>query len=78
MEAYTTYQINLPENLKITDFDLKMLVASKLYEDGRLSTGQAADVVGVSKRTFVELLGKYNVSLFSQDLSDLEEDIANA
>jgi predicted HTH domain antitoxin len=78
MATYTTYHINLPESLKLMDFDLKMLIAAKLYEEGRLSSGQASEVVGVSKKTFVEVLGKYNTSLFSQDLSDLEEDIANA
>ena len=78
MATYTTYHINLPESLKLMDFDLKMLIASKLYEEGRLSSGQASEVVGISKKTFVEVLGKYNTSLFSQDLSDLEEDIANA
>lgn len=78
MATYTTYHINLPESLKLMDFDLKMIIASKLYEDGRLSSGQASEIVGVSKKTFIEVLGKYNTSLFGQDLPELEEDIANA
>jgi predicted HTH domain antitoxin len=78
MATYTTYQIKLPEDLKVMDFDLKMLIASKLYEDGRVSSGQASEIVGVSKRAFVEIMGKYNTSLFGYDFSDLEEDIANA
>lgn len=36
-----------------------MTLAAKLYEMGTLSGGQAAELVGVSKRTFLELLGKY-------------------
>ncbi len=72
------YQIKLPENLHMTNFDLNMLVASKLFEDGRLSSGQASEIVGISKRAFVELLGKYNVSLFGYDYEALEDDIANA
>lgn len=60
------------------DFDLKMLIASRLYEDGRVSSGQASEIVGVSKRVFVEIMGRYNTSLFGRDFSDLEEDIANA
>lgn len=58
--------------------ELIMLLASKLYEDGKLSLGQAADFAGLSKRTFAELLGEYNVSIFNQDLDDLEGDVANA
>lgn len=74
----TTYQINLPDSLNIKDFELKMIIATKLFEEGRLSSGQAAEIVGVSKRTFVEILGKYNVSLFGYNFDELEEDLENA
>ena len=55
-----------------------MLVASRLYEQGKLSLGQAAEVVGLSKRVFAELLGSYNVSIFNYPASDLSRDVANA
>jgi predicted HTH domain antitoxin len=55
-----------------------MLVASRLYEQGRLSLGQAAELAGLSKRTFAELLGNYNVSIFNFPASDLSRDVANA
>ena len=35
-------------------------------------------MVGLSKRAFIELLGKYGVSVLSQSISDLHSDIANA
>ena len=72
------FTVQLPDSLKINDFELKMIVASKLFEDGKLSSGQAAKIVGISKRSFVELLGKFNVSLFGYDYQDLEEDLKNA
>ena len=72
-------QLNIPDEVEeLNDFDFSMMIASKLYEDGRLSSGQAAKMAGLSKRTFIELLGKYGVSVFSTSLSDLESDIANA
>ena len=55
-----------------------MLLASKLYEQGKLSLGQAAELAGYSKRTFMELLSTYNVSVFNYDAQDLENDIRNA
>ena len=55
-----------------------MLFASKLYEQGKLSLGQAAELVGLSKRTFAELLGKYNVSIFNYPASDIARDVKNA
>lgn len=54
------------------------MIASKLFEEGKLSSGQAAEIVDISKRSFVELLGKYNVSLFGYDYEELEEDLENA
>lgn len=62
----------------MSDYDFSMMVAAKLYEDKKLSTGQAAEMVGLSKRSFIEVLGKYGVSLFSSSINDLHSDIANA
>lgn len=73
-----TIQLNIPENLDIKDYDLAMIVAVKLYEDAKLSAGQAAKIVGLSKKAFVELMGKFGVSVFSSSVSDLKSDIENA
>ena len=74
----SVFQIQIPDSVKINDFELKMLIASRLFEEGKLSSGQAAEVVGISKRAFVEILGKYNVSLFGYEYEELEEDLKNA
>ena len=73
-----TIQLQVPDDLDLKDSDSAMIIASKLYEDGKLSAGQAAQMAGLSKRTFIELLGRYGVSVFSNSLSDLHSDIANA
>ena len=70
--------MQIPDSLKMNDFEIKMMIASKLYENGKLSSGQAAEMVGISKRSFVELLGKYDVSLFGYDYNELEEDFEYA
>ena len=50
-----------------------MVLAAKLYERGILSAGQAAEMVGLSKRAFVELLSKYGVSVFGYEtLEEME------
>ncbi len=64
--------------MELDDREVVMMVASKLYEQGRLSLGQAADLVGLTKPTFAELLGKYGVSLFNYPASDIERDVKNA
>jgi len=49
-----------------------------MYEDKMLTAGQAAQLAGISKRTFIEIMGKYGVSVFGDSLDDLSNDIANA
>ncbi|MFO8067605.1 MAG: UPF0175 family protein [Bacteroidales bacterium] len=73
-----TINLNIPENVDLDDKDIAMLVASTLYEKGKLSLGQAAALVGLTKRTFAELLDKYDVSIFNFPPSDLSRDIKNA
>jgi len=55
-----------------------MLVASRLYEQGKLSLGQAAEITGLTKRTFAELLGAYDASIFNYPVSDTSRNVANA
>jgi len=73
-----TVELTIPENLDISSTELGMIVASKLYELGKLSLGQAAEMAGFSKRSFAEMLGRYNVSIFNHPPSDLSRDVTNA
>jgi predicted HTH domain antitoxin len=68
----------MPDSLDMDNKEVAMLVATHLYEQGRLSIGQAAEMVSLTKRTFTELLGNYNVSVFNYPASDLTRDVANA
>ena len=73
-----TLKINIPNTANIDDKEAKMSLASKLYERGKLSLGQAAEVAGYSKETFMELLADYNVPLINHSADELDEDIENA
>jgi len=68
------HTISIPETVDIDKRHLSMIVAGKLYEQGRLSLGQAAEVAGLTKRTFIELLGDYGVSVFNFPVSDLSKE----
>ena len=72
-----TVTFHIPDSIELDEKDIEMMVASRLYEEGKLSLGQAAELVGLSKRTFAELLGKYGVSMFNYPASDLSRDIEN-
>ena len=73
-----TIELHIPDTVELNDREAKMLLASRLYEKGKLTLGQAAELVGLSKRTFMELLGDYDVSVFNDSVSELDNDIKNA
>lgn len=73
-----TLTIEIPDTLDLDSNEAAMLLATRLYESGKLSLGQAAEVVGLSKRAFAELLGRYDVSIFNFPASELSNDVKNA
>lgn len=73
-----TLLLELPADLTASQFDLKMMFASKLFEEGLISSGQGAKMVGISRRAFIEVLGHYGVSAFQSSEDELLADIANA
>jgi predicted HTH domain antitoxin len=58
--------------------DARLLLAIKLYETGKLSTGLAAQLAGVSRNTFYVLLSQNELSSFGETPEELEEDLASA
>jgi predicted HTH domain antitoxin len=67
----TTLTINLPEEVEL--YKVKMIIAASLFEQGVLSSGQAAELVGITRRQFLEEVGKYGVSIFGETEEDLEK-----
>lgn len=73
-----TLTINIPNTADIDDKEARMSLASKLYERGKLTLGQAAELTGYSKETFMELLAEYNVAFINHPAEELDQDIENA
>jgi predicted HTH domain antitoxin len=68
--------ITLPDS--ITEAEARFYLALKLYEVGRLSCGEAAELAGYSKRAFMELLGKHGAAVFGSHPDELASDLKNA
>lgn len=73
-----TLVLNIPDTVEIDDRDAIMAIASRLFEKGKLSLGQAAELAGLSKQSFMEILGTYGVSVFNHPATDLDRDVENA
>ena len=75
MKAVT---LQIPEDVILKDWEMQMILAAHLYENGIITAGQGAEMVEVSKQTFIELLGKFGVCYFNQSPEELEEEVRNA
>lgn len=65
-----TLTLNIPDS--VNEIDVKYQLAAQLFEKGIMSSGQAAELIGISKREFLENVGKYGVSIFGERIQDLE------
>lgn len=70
-----TLSVNIPE--EADENEVKLAMAAILFDKGLLSSGQAADFSGISKREFLSNVGKYGVSVFGETIDDLRSDLMN-
>ncbi|HEX2643848.1 MAG TPA: UPF0175 family protein [Thermoanaerobaculia bacterium] len=58
--------------------EARLLLALKLYETGKLTSGLAAKLAGVPRVTFLFLLGQHGLSPFGVEPKELERDLEHA
>jgi len=68
--------LNIPDNVELSEKETIRFLAAKLYESGKLSLGQAANLAGLSKVTFSEILADFDVFLVNYSISDITRDAA--
>lgn len=81
-----TVQIEMPDEVLISlketpeelSNEIRMAAAAKLYEIGKLSSGRAASLAGISRISFLQKLGNYGVPIFDMTDKELLQDVQNA
>lgn len=58
------------------DYHLRLMAALKMFELGKISSGRAAQLAGMSRVDFLDTCGRYRVSPFNYSDSDAEQEIA--
>jgi predicted HTH domain antitoxin len=76
VEYPNSLAFSLKESKEHLEKEMKLMLSLKLYELGKVSSGTAAKIAGISRKEFLLCCGNYNVSIFS-DLNDIKSEIEN-
>jgi|Deesub1362B_J571_1020462.scaffolds.fasta_scaffold03606_5 predicted HTH domain antitoxin len=66
--------LSLKESKEEFEEEARYLLALKLYELGKISSGKAAKIAGVSRTGFLLRLGRYKVSPFQVEMEEILEE----
>ncbi len=69
MSATTELTVALPENVSREEAQLALAV--RLFQQGKVSLGQAAAIAVLSKRAFIEVLGREGVPVVNYPADEL-------
>ncbi|MFC0515491.1 UPF0175 family protein [Mucilaginibacter angelicae] len=72
----TTMTLNVPDALEKAHDETVRFLAAKLYEAGKLSLGQAAEMCGIDKVDFPAVLAELNVNYIQYSYDDILADVA--
>ena len=68
-------KVDLPAGL--SQDEARLLLAIKTFEAGQASLGQAALIAGLSKGTFMELLGRHGIPVFDYPPEELRAEVGS-
>lgn len=75
--------VELPPNLELAvqtiseelAAEIRLMAALKMFELGKLSSGKAAQLAGMSRVAFLEACGRYRVAVFNYPPEELEAEL---
>jgi predicted HTH domain antitoxin len=73
-------EVNLPVNScnDFTEHQIKIILASALYDKGVTTLGYAAESVGFGKRELIEEMGEYGVPVVKMTADEVKMTVDNA
>ena len=55
---------------------MRELIALELFREGRISSGKGAELLGISKLAFVQLLSQHGIDYFTESPEELKAEVA--
>ncbi|MBI4613633.1 MAG: UPF0175 family protein [Planctomycetes bacterium] len=75
-----TYPDDLEEAVRLTPEELasqiRLMAALKMFELGKISSGKAGELAGISRVEFLDMCGRYKVSVFNYAPEEFEKELA--
>lgn len=75
----TTLPENFEQAVSLTreevDQQIRLMAALKMFELGKISSGKAAELAGMSRVEFLDTCGRYRVSVFNYLPDELEKEL---
>jgi len=79
MSAVVKTPPGFAESVHLIDSELQhqvlLMAALKMFELGKVSSGKAAELAGMSRGEFLEKCGQYKVSLYNYGADELEREL---
>lgn len=73
------YPVGLEESVQTTpgevEQQIRLMAALKMFELGKLSSGRASELAGLSRAGFFDACARYKVSVFNYSADELETEI---
>ena len=73
------YPKGLERAINMTEAELeqhiRLMAALKMFELGKISSGKAAELAGISRVEFFDVCGRYKVNLFNYPEDELEAEL---
>jgi predicted HTH domain antitoxin len=74
-----TYPDDLADSVRLTPDELgaqlRLMAALKMFELGKLSSGKAAELAGVSRGEFFDACARYRVAVFNYPPETIEDEL---
>lgn len=78
-EVILKYPDDLAQAVQMTaeelEAQIRLMAALKMFELGKLSSGKAAELAGLSRVEFLQACGRYRVSVFNYPPEELEAEL---